>query len=411
MANVPIDHMLSLILMLGAVLVFVSLFSQSIQTAVLYQSQRAVSLKCSDLLDNILLTLGTPPDWGQTNDAPTTLGLQAPESAQNALSPYSLMRLAPQAGNTMNYSRTNTLYSYTNVAFGESLYVPVDKTLSYDTALKLLGIDGTHGFQLTIAPTISVSITELQLSPLNLAIDVTGVGSSLANAEISYNFIDVSIRADGYPAYTIIHGNTTTNKVGSTTISLPSFDGATDSYALIVYARLNGLVGVGYHSHVLYDADYIVPLVSDFRTRQIIIAHSWDINGGTTTPSAITFNSTFVIPAGDFTLREISVANSTSKIAGTLDPNGSSPLYEFALDADNPGILVATYGKSGGSIQESGIVVMPWGIGSLPFWSTFGGDPATQSSVATDIRQVMINGLAYQVKLSLWSSHGYQVMN
>ena len=410
MASVAIDHMLSLILLLGAMTVFINLFSQSIQTAILYQSQRAVSLKCSDLLDNILLTLGTPPDWGQTNDAPTTFGLQAPESSQSSLSPFSLMRLAPQAGNTLDYSRTNTLYSYTKVAFGESLYVPVDKTVSYNTALKLLGINGTHGFQLTIAPTISVSITELQLNPLNLAIDVTGVGSSLANAEINYNFMDVSIRADGYPAHTIIHGNTTTNKTGSTTISLPSFNGTTDSYALIVYAKLNGLVGVGYHSRVLYDADYAVPLVSDFGTKQIIMAHSWDTNGGTT-PSAITFNSTFAIPAKDFTLREITVANATSKIVGTLDPNGSSPFYEFALDSDNPGILVTTYGKSGGSTEESGIVVMPWGFGALPFWSTFGGDPTTQSSVATDIRQVTINGIAYQVKLSLWSSQEYQVIN
>jgi hypothetical protein len=36
----------------------------------------------------------------------------------------------------------------------------------------------------------------------------------------------------------------------------------------------------------------------------------------------------------------------------------------------------------------------------------FGGDPTGQEWVATDIRQVTVNGVAYQAKLALWSLGG-----
>ena len=56
-----------------------------------------------------------------------------------------------------------------------------------------------------------------------------------------------------------------------------------------------------------------------------------------------------------------------------------------------------------------GVVVMPWGLSSLAFPMTFGGDLSKASWVATDIRQVMIDGVAYQAKLGVWSLNGYQV--
>ena len=57
-------------------------------------------------------------------------------------------------------------------------------------------------------------------------------------------------------------------------------------------------------------------------------------------------------------------------------------------------------------LNDRGIVVMPWGLSSLAFPITFGGDPKNASWVATDIRQVMVNGIAYQAKLSVWSLSG-----
>ncbi len=69
-----------------------------------------------------------------------------------------------------------------------------------------------------------------------------------------------------------------------------------------------------------------------------------------------------------------------------------------------PGILAIGYDNAG----NNGVVMMPWGFSSLGFSLKFGGNPINQSWVATDLRQVQINGISYQAKLSLWSIQGYQ---
>ncbi len=50
---------------------------------------------------------------------------------------------------------------------------------------------------------------------------------------------------------------------------------------------------------------------------------------------------------------------------------------------------------------------MPWGISSMAFPMTFGDDAANKEWVATDIREITVGGIAYQVKLALWSLGGY----
>lgn len=91
MAGATIDHLVSLIVLLGAILLFIGLFNQTLQTAVSYQRHRNLATKCSDLLDNMLLNPGSPLDsnsttfWGRTNSTPTSFGLQDPEFTQYEL--------------------------------------------------------------------------------------------------------------------------------------------------------------------------------------------------------------------------------------------------------------------------------------------------------------------------------------
>ena len=77
-----------------------------------------------------------------------------------------------------------------------------------------------------------------------------------------------------------------------------------------------------------------------------------------------------------------------------------------SLPTSTTGILVVVYQSSG---SQGGIVMMPWGVSFMAFPVTFGGNPQGQDWVATDIRQVIIGGVAYQAKLALWSINGYEV--
>ena len=60
MAGSTIDHIVALTVFLAALLLFITLFNQTIQTAVLYQQHKAIASKCTDMLDNMMLNPGYP---------------------------------------------------------------------------------------------------------------------------------------------------------------------------------------------------------------------------------------------------------------------------------------------------------------------------------------------------------------
>lgn len=407
MTGVDIDHIVSLILFLSAMMLFIGLFIQTIQTGVTYQHNNAVASKCSDLLDNILLSPGIPSQWGQTDDAPAGFGLQDAYFTQYQLSPFSLMRLRSSMGATVNYTMTGQYYSNISMGFGQSLLVPYSQALNYSIVSSLLGINGSYGFSLTLTPIVKITISQ------SLSINVTGPGFPLANADVDYCLITVDCKEEGaYPQYQISYGSTVTDSAGSASPSFPGFDGNATSFALVACAHLSGLVGMGYYSHVLYDASYVIPLVRSIENGTAILAHSWDVTGEGDSDAAIHYNATFIVLAEDFTLRKMLIANSTGSDTGSaVGLLNSGQVPELAYDTltigtHSTGVLIVSYSTSA---QDTGIVVMPWGLSGLAFPITFGGNPNNMDWVAVDLRQVMVNGIAYQAKLSVWSLSGYQV--
>jgi hypothetical protein len=408
MTGVTIDHIVSLAVLLAAILLFVGLFNQTIQTAILYQSHRYLATKCSDLLDNMLLNSGSPLDsvnsafWGRTNSTPTTFGLQDPEFTQYELSPFSLMRLNYSLGNPIYYPITKMYYSGATTGFGKSLLVPSNEAVNYSTVAGLLGINGTYGFSLTLAPIVTVSINPTQITPpLSLTVTVTGNGYPLANANVSYCLVNVTGQAQ-YPSYSITSGTATTNSQGQAFLIFPGFDGTRTSYAIVAYARSSGLVGAGDYENILYNNNYPVPFIGDFSNGSVLLANSADVYGGSS--NTIAYNATFVLLSQDFTLREMPLSNITGNISPGTYGNIAIPTNNTGI----PGILVITYEKDQ---ADSGIVLMPWGISSMSFPVVFGANPLAKDWVATDTRLVTVSGVSYQAKLALWSLQGYQVVS
>jgi hypothetical protein len=402
MVSSTIDHMVAVTVFLAATLLFIGLFNQTIQTAVIYQRHRATATKASDLLDNMLLSPGIPVNWGQTDGDPTGFGLQDPEFTQYKVSPYSLMRLRSSVGEPVYYNATGQWYS--NVTMGDRnfMLVPYSLALEYSTATRLLGINNTYGFQLTLTPIVTVSIQETSASPLTLKVTATGVGFPLSYATISYCFLKVGVQG-GSPNYEISFNTTTADDTGSANINIGGV-AAGDAYALIVYARQSGLVGVGYHERVDAAKKYVIPFIDSFEDGLVLLAHSYDVHYGGPPESAVFYNATFVLLTEDFTLREMPITQEKTQI---VYGHGSDKTYEnVTIPTYNPGILVITYTSN----NEDGVVLMPWGMSSLAFPVVFGGDPSKQEWVATDMRQVMVGGIAYQAKIAVWSLEGYQVV-
>lgn len=394
-----IDHLVSTTILVAVILIFVGLANQTLQSAIIYQRHANLATRCSSLLDSILLSSGVPSYWGTNNSAPTVFGLQDPESLKNELSSFSLMRLR-SGTEPVYYSKTGSYYSNTTIGSGDSLLEPLAETVNYTAVSELLGTNGTYGFQLTLTPTIAVSILKVQSNPLKFSINVQGTGSPLSNGIVDYCLIIIDVQGS-YPAYSLNCGTASLDNLGSALLNFSGIDGSSRSFALLAYAHLPGLVGMGYYKQVTDHENSVIPLVFDVEDGEVILAHSYDIDGRSDA-TALAYNATFVSVSEDLAFTDNPLQNSI----GMVYSGGGSPYGILTISKDTSGILVAAYKKSDGT---TGITLMPWGIGPLAFPITFGGSPTGKEWVSTDMRQAVVDNVGYQVVLSMWSLEGYEV--
>jgi hypothetical protein len=419
MPGATIDHLISATLFLVAILLFISLFSQNLQAALLYQRNHQISVKASDLLDAITLNTGYPTYWGASNTTPTSFGLQDPSTRGYHLSPFSLMRLTSSTGAPVYYPKRGLWYSNVTMGPGGFLLVPYSKCVNYTAATQLLGISGSYGFQLTVNPILKISMTDLTNQTANhhlrISVNVAGPGLPLANAYLSYNliFTNSSSKQQQYPVFNVYPGDARTYANGSAILDFPSIIGTQNAYSLIVNARLGGLYGVGYFEHQYLTADpqaFIIPMVESFDngngTATILLAHSYNVppNNQVTPRATIFYNATFLTLATDAALHPIFIGNGT--VTDKVNNGNGDPYGQVLIPNTNPGILVITFRLTG---NDYGISLLPWGIGNLAVSLTYGPNPSVKDWVATDVRQVVVAGVSYQIKIALWSLAGYQV--
>lgn len=400
MSGVSIDHLVSIIVLLAAVLLFMGLFNQTFSVAVNYQSNSSTAKVCSDLLDAMLSTPGIP-----TNGTPQAFGLQDPSSTQFQLSPFSLMRLNSLSDVPVSYQKTALTYSTIKTTPNNYLLYPYTDTINYSSALSLLGINNTYGFQLSLTPTVNISIAEISTNPLSLTLDVTGTGYPLANANVNYLLIPVFLNMT-YPDFETSAnqaGNVKTNSVGLTSVTFLNFSlNPNMTYVFVAYAYLDGITGVGYYEHSPVGSQSIVPFLSPLSTQSVTLAHSDDVPSTAPLNNTLYYNSTFILESQNYAIQETSLGGPNSN--GQVNSGAGNSPASISMGSFTPGILVIAYSNIG----NNGIVMMPWGLSSLGFSMTFGGTPVNHGWVATDLRQVQINGVSYQAKLSLWSVQGHQ---
>ncbi|UCH32029.1 MAG: hypothetical protein JSV05_01140 [Candidatus Bathyarchaeota archaeon] len=399
MTGVTIDHMISTTVFIAAILLFIGLFAQGLQAGILYQQNQHVAFKTSDLLDNILLSPGYPYNWGVTNDTLSIFGLQQPGKSGYKLSSFALMRLTSLLANPVEYPRDSGNF-FNNVSFGPTgfLFIPLSDCITYETASRLLGINGTFGFQLSITPLLEVSISEYEPNPLVLEVKVTGPGSTLGYADINY-YLYRAYKSGTYASLELLSGSARTNSAGVAYLNF-TFDGQAESYTIVVYANLSGLLGLGYSSHQTFTQGAgVMPFVMDYEKGKVYLAHSWDVHDQGTPVPDYKYNASFFILTEDFEFRKYSIDNSTGSL------NYGSKNYEITtLPAGRPGFLLVTY-RSG---NDLGMNIMPWGLGSLAVAVTFGANPAGNVWTATDFRHVTVDQMSYQAKIICWSLKGYQ---
>jgi hypothetical protein len=399
MSGVSVDHVVSLIILLAAICLFIGLFDQTLSVALDYQRNTTTAKECDDLLDEILLTPSTP-----LSGTPTLFGMQDSTLTTYNLDPFSLMRLDSSAGTPITYQKTGETYSSVTTTPNNYLLYPYSDMINYSTASALLGLQRTYGFQLSFSPTVNVTITQISTNPLTLSLTARGTGFPLANATVNYLLLPISLSTN-YPEFETVAnqmGETQTNQLGTTSVTFSNFYPSPNlSYAFVACAYLDGISGIGYYVNSPVGKEGIVPFLDPLSTLDVTLANSNDVPATSTNVDSLSYNSTFIFESENYAFEQTSIGSSNS-FGSVKSGSGNSPV-SITMSSYTPGILVVAYKNSG----NSGVVMVPWGFSSLGFSLTFGGTPINQAWIATDLRQVEINGVSYQATLSLWSMQGY----
>jgi hypothetical protein len=400
MAGPAIDHIVAVLLLVATLTLSFTVYNQILANAVAYERSNQVAMKAMDLMGTFCLTPGNLPNWGQNNATPTCFGLQDPNGAGYELSSSSLMRLLSSSGKVY-YNRTGEWFS--NVSWGLAggyLLMRTSDCINYSAVSRLLGTNGSYGFQLSVTPTLSVIVSEVQQSPLDLSVEVEGSGSPLSGAGLNYlMFWTVGNNTKGYPLLNFTSGSASTNSAGFGYLSFPQINVNNNqtAYTLIAKAYLGGLYGVGYISReTITGAGNIIPFVESFgnQTGTVLLAQKWGKNDPSSSQK-LYFNATFYVVPYNFAPINVAITNSAGWVNGT----GGKPFQRIQIPTSNAGFLVVAYCRG----NEYGMVIMPWGIGTIGLSVTFGGNSSGYNWVATELRQVTVNEISYQVKLDVWS--------
>ncbi|HKZ93052.1 MAG TPA: hypothetical protein VJ249_00525 [Candidatus Bathyarchaeia archaeon] len=403
MTGVTIDHMVSLVVLIAVLMVSMGAFGQIIGAAVTYQQNHEVSMKAAELANALLLSPGSPDSWGRSDGLPLAFGLQDSDSGGYSLDAFALSRLSSRLP-LVYYGKTGLWYSNNSLG-GGTLLVPMAKAVNYTTTARLLGVEGSYAFRLTVAPTLNVSLSELNLNPLTVKVEVRGLTGVVSDATLNYFAYQVVPQVGQAPSIQTISGTSRTDLAGSATLEFSSVDGSRYAYSVVIHARVGGLSGVGYRYRDIIANNKIVPLVEDFENRSVLLAHSWDLGNFPSPVEVLYFNATFLSLAQDFWLSEIRMADSGGFVrTGQVNYGVGFDHVRVQIPTQNAGILIVAYSSG----DYSGIVTMPWGISVLGFSAIFGGDTSQADWVAVELRQVSISKISYQAKVAVWKTSGYQ---
>ena len=411
MTGATIDHMVSVTILIAALLVAMMTYNGLFASAIDYDRNRQVANKAVDIMNTICLSPGSPVDWGETNETLLGFGLQDPDAGGYALSPYSIMRLmtsnSSSGSQIVYYPKTGLYYNNLSANYGHGVLTPLGACVNYTTVAELLGLNGQYGFSMDIDPVLDISISQVPVSPpqnqLILKVDVSGSGLPLSGATVNYNLFHVESGSQ-YPLMAAYSGVNQTDSSGSAVIEFEDVDESGDAYSFIVYVSIGGVTGTGYYTHntIGDENQLVIPFIQDYDQGTVIIAHSWDVNGAGSPPvPEVKYNATFFALTSDFQLQEIEIENNT----GHLLYGEGNPYFTTQLPVSEVGLMIISYKRDA---NRMGTVILPWGVGTLGVSAYFdeGFGSSGYDFVATELRQVTVDGVSYQVKVSAWSLSG-----
>jgi len=407
LVNEMIDYMGAA---LGMVIIFIAalfFFSGMITNGVAYSTQRNYALNAQNLFDYVLLSTGSPFNWGYTSNQPTAFGLAQPGAPQYTLSPGAVLRLMPMQPLQVG-SRT---YYYMNLG-GVTLIEPPNYYVNYTYAKQLLGISGSYEFQLTLTPALNITVRPLsttQTGEQEFLITATGYGGApMPDAQVTAQYV-YAIN-DGGGSKDISVGvqtsSATTNTIGQAVISFPTQPSST--YYLLVQVSAAGIYGAGYYTN--NQIGYALANISVYPGSNYVNLTQHCVNSITPPCGVDNYNVTLLIPSGNsYSLFQVCACPSSTQGQGTClnAGQGSGNTHSTASCPGSfyDGYIAVAISKRGASSPLQ-LLLVPISPPLFNLKLTYGYSPHGSSSAVTLTRIVEISGISYVAQFAYWPDVG-----
>lgn len=413
MVSEMIDYVAAAI---GIVIIFVGgvfIFGGMLSNGIAYSTQKNDLAHAQSLFDYILLSPGSPSNWGTKAGDPKAFGLATPGTAQPySLSQASVMRLLESSATFSNRTVSFHGKTYLNLTEGYfSLLIPYGTTLNYTYVKELLNIQGSFEFYLTLQPALNIVIRNVTSSEgLEFAVAVTNFyGSPLADATLNATLIFLGSGSGNKPS--LIYITDASSSTNATGVGLLNFNFESDQspsvYALLVRVTSAGLLGYGYYTSMPPSQLEAYAVVQPGMDNVTLIQHCALI----TTPSCgvDNFNTTSAVPNGEGGLSTANLS-CTSYTLNAGQGGGNQHANSTCVGILNSGFLLVSIKQVGNSGQKSRNIleIFPLNpaLGNLEV--NFGLNPVTTQSVgaASLNRVVTISGVSYMATFVYWPDQG-----
>jgi len=400
---------------IGIVIIFVGgvfIFGGMLSNGIAYSTQKNDIVHAQSLFDYMLLSAGSPSNWGTRAGDPKAFGLANPSTAQPySLSQASVMRLLESSATFTNQIVSFHGKNYLNLTEGYfSLLVPYGSTLNYTYVKELLNIQGSYEFYLTLHPALNILVRPLASTEgLKFAVFVTNFyGSPLSGATINATLIFLGSGSGNKPSLIYITDQSSaTNATGVGLLNFESQSGLTPSvYALLVSVTSAGLLGYGYYTSMQPSQIEAYAVVQPGMNNVTLIQHCALV----TEPSCgvDNFNATSALPNGEGGLSTANLSCTTYTLnAGKGGGNGHSS--STCVGVLNSGFLLVSIKQVGNGQKSNNILeIFPLNpaLGNLEV--NFGLNPVSTQSVgaASLSRVVTISGVSYMATFVYWPDQG-----
>lgn len=387
MASYTIDFIASIVIVTTLLTSSIVIVAQDLNRAIIYQQDQQTFLKASDILNNILQNTGYPQDWGQTNDAPKSFGINAPNTEHLTLNPFTPLRLM-QANENIVYNSVE----YRNLTTGNThLFLRSNEYINYSYAAELLSVENDFGFSISITPVLNISISQLRASPLKIGISVQGPNGGVPGVSLNASLFYVNNGAL-YPSISNpIKDHAVSNISGRADIEFPSINADDTPYIALIKANTGGTSGIGYYTNTYSMDSPILPVVTNYSEGEVSLVHRKNITNSYAYNGNVYYNLTFVNQLGKTDFQSVKLGTSY----GIVSINNPGIV---SLSVGNPGILLVSSKTTGG--HE--LTTIPWGITPLCLHMTYGADPLNKKTVAKTMQFVSISDLSYKLEVAVW---------